>query len=219
MFPLVWMIQDEPDARVASLERMARACGYIRKHDPERPAYTCLCRSQTYHRYGHQTDYMSLDVYPIGRTVITKIADNLEHAQAVVPRVPFWFIGQIWPWKGRPNVTPEQHRCMTYLALTHGARGLMWHSFRDPDWYIPEGNAPLWAAMKTVNSELVELGPFLLKPNVWEKVVGSVHVSMKRVGGDLCVIAVNPSDRACEVAIPVDDMGASRLRVAFEDRY
>ncbi|MCK5804977.1 MAG: hypothetical protein KAI66_19225, partial [Lentisphaeria bacterium] len=121
---LAWMIQDEPDGQFVSLELMARSYAYIRANDPERPAYTCLCRPQMYGRYGSQTDYMSLDVYPIGRSPITQIAKSLERAQNVVPNVPFWFIGQIWPWRGKPNVTPAQHRCMTYLALTHGARGL-----------------------------------------------------------------------------------------------
>lgn len=220
---LAWMIQDEPDGRFVSLELMARSYAYIRANDPERPAYTCLCRPQTYERYGPQTDYMSLDVYPIGRAPILSVADSLERAQEVVPQVPFWFIGQIWPWRGKPNVTPAQHRCMTYLALTHGARGLMWYSFRDPDWYIPDGNPALWETMKTVNTEIIELEPFLLKKNRWEKVIkagdtGAIHVSMKQTNERVCVIAVNPGDEACQAIIPVAGGVTDSVRVAFEDR-
>ena len=220
---LVWMIQDEPDGRFLPVERMARSYSYLRTHDPERPAYTCLCRPQTYGKYGPQTDYMSLDVYPIGRSPITRIADSLERAQRVVPQVPFWFIGQIWPWKGKPNVTPAQHRCMTYLALTHGARGLMWYSFRDPDWYVPEGNPPLWAMMKTVNDELEALEPFLFEPNTREHVVTTgdgdgVHTSLKCVGNRACLIAVNPSDRALQATIPVAEFAGASVDVLFEDR-
>jgi|GEM_PF-1319481 hypothetical protein len=220
---LAWMIQDEPDGRLVPLEEMARSYAYIRANDPERPAYTCLCRPTTYGRYGHQTDYMSLDVYPIGRAPITQIAVSLERAQHVMPRVPFWFIGQIWPWPKKPNVTPAQHRCMTYLALTHGARGLMWYSFRDPGWYIPEGNPPLWDMMRAVNTEVAELEPFLLRPNTWEKAVpvegeDAVHVSLKRTDGRVCVIAVNPADRAHDAVIPLGDVKADTLRVQFEDR-
>lgn len=220
---LAWMIQDEPDGRFVALELMAQSYAYIRANDPQRPAYTCLCRPQTYGRYGHQTDYMSLDVYPIGRAAITSVADSLERAQRVVPRVPFWFIGQIWPWRGKPNVTPAQHRCMTYLALAHGARGLMWYSFRDPNWYIPDANPALWETMKTVNGELIELEPFLLEPNVWETVVaaggtGAVHISLKQTDDRVCVIAVNPGEQECQAVIALGAMAMDSVRVPFENR-
>ena len=58
---------------------------------------------------------------------------------------------------------------MTYLALTFGnVRGLMWYSFRDPDWYLPKSNPEVWAACRKVNRELVALEPVLLGENITE---------------------------------------------------
>jgi hypothetical protein len=200
-----WWIQDEPDGRRADLETMADAYLYVRTQDPLRPAYTCLCVPGSYELYAPQTDIVSIDVYPIGRSPIVRISETLEHAQDVIPNHVHYFIGQIWPWSGGPLVTPEQHRCMTYLALAHGARGLLWYSFRDPNWYIPDNNPELWAEMKLVNDELIELEPALLTPNLGEAVFGegesAVHASARRAGDELFVIATNPGDEAVSAQI------------------
>ncbi len=222
-----WWIQDEPGASAPVVEMMADAYMYIRTHDANRPAYTCLNNPNAYEVSAPQTDIVSADVYPIGRSPLTVIADTLDHARDVIPGHVMYFIGQVWPWPNGPLVTPAQHRCMTYLALAHGARGLFWYSFRDPDWYLPEGNPDLWAEMKRVNDELIALEPALLTANVAQAVVagegGEVHVALKRVGDELTVIAVNPGDEPVSASIDVADMAegadlAPVIEVMFEDR-
>jgi hypothetical protein len=97
-----WWIQDEPDGRRADLETMADAYLYVRTQDPLRPAYTCLCVPGSYELYAPQTDIVSIDVYPIGRSPIVRISETLEHAQDVIPDHVHYFIGQIWPWSNGP---------------------------------------------------------------------------------------------------------------------
>lgn len=222
-----WWIQDEPGASAPVVEMLADAYMYIRTHDPNRPAYTCLNNPNAYEVSAPQTDIVAADVYPIGRGRITTIADTLDHARKVIPGHVMYFIGQVWPWPNGPLVTPAQHRCMTYLALAHGARGLFWYSFRDPNWYLPEDNPELWAEMKRVNDELIALEPALLRPNLEQAVVagegGEVHVALKRVGTELYVIAVNPGEEAVAASIPVTEMaeGVScppEVEVMFEER-
>lgn len=193
-----WWIQDEPDGRRMSTAVLADCYMYIRQSDPNRPAYTCLCVPDSYEQYAPQTDIVSIDVYPIGRGPITGIATTLEHAQDVIPNHVHYFIGQIWSWPNTRLVEPEEHRCMTYLSLAHGARGLFWYSFRDPNWYIPDNNPAVWAEMKRVNDELIVLEPALLTANIGEATFenGAIHASARRAGDELFVIAVNATEEA-----------------------
>ena len=222
-----WWIQDEPSGGAEVIETLADAYMYIRTNDPNRPAYTCLNNPNTYEQFAPQTDIVSADVYPIGRSPLTTIANTLDHGRDVIPDHVRWFIGQIWPWPNSPMVTPAQHRCMTYLALAHGARGLFWYSFRDPNWYIPDNNPELWDELKVVNDELIALEPALLTANVAQAVVagegGEVHVALKRVGDELTVIAVNAGDEPVSASIDVAEMAggadlAPEVEVLFEDR-
>ncbi len=220
-----WWIQDEPDARRMSTDVLADCYMYIRERDPDRPAYTCLCVPDTYETYAPQTDIVSIDVYPIGRSPITAISDTLEHAQDVIPDHVHYFIGQIWSWPNTRLVEPEEHRCMTYLSLAHGARGLFWYSFRDPDWYIPDDNPEVWAEMKRVNDELIELEPALLTPNIGEATFhdGALHACAKRVDDELVVIAVNPTDEAVSGGVVLDAIApgmqcAETAEEIFEER-
>lgn len=225
-----WWIQDEPDGGRMSLELLADSYSFIRTTDPNRPAYTCLNTPSTYREYAPQTDIVSMDVYPIPRTRITRISDTLEHAQAVIPKHVHWFIGQVWSPPNAPRlVAPAEHRCMTYLALAHGARGLFWYSFSErTGWYLPDDNPQVWAATKVVNAELAQLEPVLLTPNLAEHVFepaqgeGEVHTSLKRLGDDIYVFAVNPTREAARVSIDLaqltDANPAAEAQVLFENR-
>ena len=230
---ICWMIMDEPAAHGMSLEVIQRGYGVIRAADPDRPAYMCLCRPEAYATYGMATDVIAIDVYPIreGRDDLSRISQALAVAQRDVPGQTVWFIGQVWSWPGRddPNrrrlVTAAEHRCMSYLALTHGnVRGLMWYSFRDPDWYLPTSNPEVWAAAKQLNHELTVLEPVLLKPNRWEKTIagshdGSIRVAMKEHDGARYLIAVNPNYRPTRVGIPVgNEHRDADAEVVFENR-
>lgn len=222
-----WWMQDEPANEASVIEALADGYLYVRTQDPNRPAYTCINNPNAYEQLAPQTDIVAPDVYPIGRSPLTTISDTLDHAARVIPDHPIWFIGQIWPWPNSPLVTPDQHRCMSYLALAHGARGLFWYSFRDPNWYIPENHPELWAAMQTVNQELIALEPALLTPNTGQTVLeaegGAVHACAKRVGDELTVIAVNPGDAAVSARVPLADLApgvacAPEVPVLFENR-
>jgi len=222
-----WWIQDEPRATVPVIEMIADAYMYIRMQDPSRPAYTCLNNPSTYEELAPQTDIVSADVYPIGRGKITQIADTLDHGRDVIPKHVHYFIGQVWSWPNTRLVEPDEHRCMTYLALAHGARGLFWYSFRDANWYLPDDNPAVWAEMKRVNDELIALEPALLTGNLGQHVFaedgGAVHTAVKRVEDRLYVIAVNPGDEAVSCAIDLELLAPGvacddHAEVMFEDR-
>jgi hypothetical protein len=234
-----WMIMDEPCGHRMPVHEVEQAYALIRELDPDHPAYMCLCpcTPTVYREYGQATDIIAIDVYPVGLQPLTDIAEKLEMAKADAPEQPVWFIGQVWSWPGkvedgalrakdkskRTLVTAAQHRCMTYLALTHdNARGLMWYSFSDPDWYLPDSNPELWAACKRVNDELIALEPVLLEANKWERVVkgeGEVHLCLKEHEDKLYLIGVNPTEKAMPLTFNLaEENPQPEAKVLFEDR-
>ena len=113
---------------------------------------------------------------------------------------------------------------MSYLALTHAdVRGLLWYSFRDPGWYLPDNNPAVWAMCKQVNRELIELEPVLLTNTLWERVqksgTGEVHLAAKKYKNTLYIIATNPTETAATLDIDLRPEGAgAKAREIFEKR-
>ena len=113
---------------------------------------------------------------------------------------------------------------MSYLALTHAdVRGLLWYSFRDPEWYLPESNPAVWAMCKQVNRELIELEPVLLTNNLREEVQktgkGEVHFAAKQYDNTLYLIAANPTEHAAELDVELHSEGIlTEAREIFEKR-
>ncbi len=218
-----WMTMDEPAAHGVSLGQMAAGYATIRALAAH-PAYTCLCRPGAYTDYGRCTDIIAIDVYPVGKSPLTRISDTLEIAKKNVPGHTVWFIGQVWSWPNTRLVTAREHRCMSYLALTHAdVRGLLWYSFRDPGWYLPENNPAVWAMCKQLNQELIELEPALLTNSLWERVQksgkGEIHLAARKYQDTLYILATNPTEAAAELNIDLGIEGAgAKAREIFEKR-
>ncbi|MCD6394565.1 MAG: hypothetical protein J7M40_13805 [Planctomycetes bacterium] len=218
-----WMTMDEPAAHGVGLETMSGAYATIRRL-VDQPAYTCICRPAAYTTYGRCTDIIAVDVYPIGKRPITAIADTLDIAGQNAAGHTIWFIGQVWSWPDTRLVTPREHRCMSYLALTHAdVRGLFWYSFRDPDWYLPENNKGVWQMCGQVNNELIELEPVLLTGSIGEAVcknnAGEVHYALKKLDKTLYLIATNPTEQACNLKVDLSSFGVGdRATDIFEKR-
>src|SRR4030095_711137 len=60
--------------------------------------------------------------------------------------------------------TPRELRCMTYLALIHGANGLIYYYYRDIKMmYDSEAR---WAILKTIGQEVKDLSPVLIASDI-----------------------------------------------------
>jgi hypothetical protein len=208
-----WWLQDEPDGQFDSRNSLAGAYAYLRQQDPDRPAFLCLCEPEKYEYFAAQTDIVAMDIYPIPDRPINTIADGLSHVKEVAPGAIPLFIGQA---DGKMD-DPKKHRCMTYLSIAHGARGLFWYTLRDPNWFIPTDAPELWAEMKKVNDELILLESALLKKNLAEQVFGtlpqSIHTCLKQVDEQFYIIAVNPNGGTIDSTI---DLGMLAPGIAVE---
>jgi hypothetical protein len=154
---------------------------------------------------------MQVDPYPIPRQPLTMVSDWVDTAMAALE--PWQNLTAVLQcgWTHTPfnQPTAEQARCMVYLALIHGAKGIFWYSFRDPGWRLEE--TPLWEHFPAINAETLELSrPVMLgEPAPAVQVTSPedvVHWRAWRHEGKTYLMLANPSEEP--VTATVDPGGA-----------
>ena len=121
---------------------------------------------------------------------------------------------------------------MTYLAIVHGARGILYYCYRGSQYEILD-SPEHWADLKRLAGELRELTPVLLSDDSEEKLglrvtgplgrtdadeMPPVHYLLKEQGETRTLIAVNPADRAVNVTFRGPTAAYLSLNVLFENR-
>ncbi|NOK64045.1 MAG: hypothetical protein GFH27_549409n19 [Chloroflexi bacterium AL-W] len=116
---------------------------------------------------------------------------------------------QAFAWPDERMPTTNEVRNMTYQALTHNVRGVM-YNWHDGDEATPE-QAELWNGLKTITPELQQLAPVLLHGDYTRVDTGkdAVPAAHWEYDGQVYVIAVNTTDTAqiASVALPNDVTG------------
>jgi len=197
---LAWNLGDEPDGGGIPPEEMAARHDRYKAVDADHPTYQVLCVPDTYARYVHCADLIAPDPYPIHQPdsptwpayeawlAARDAAQAYEHPIIAVPQC-FGYANGSWVVP-----SPAQCRNMTYLALAAGAKGLIYYTYADPGFRVPE-HPELWEAMKALRREVAAIEPDLLNGG-WQRLeTGQADVaaaSFSRLGRTL-VIAVNAS--------------------------
>ncbi|MFQ5810880.1 MAG: hypothetical protein ACE5JM_14785, partial [Armatimonadota bacterium] len=133
-----------------------------------------------------------------------------------------WRVGQglSKTGEGRPP-TPDELRCLVYLAVGHGARAI--HSTGDspprrsgvPELFLPRDCPELWAAVVRTNEELGDLAPALLSSagaRRFEAEPAAVHAALIGEGHDQVLIAVNPTAETLELRLRLPSALAAAVR-------
>jgi len=208
---LCWKIIDEPDLRPGMPEQVAEAYITLKAADPAHPIELTLCQPPGFGYWANFCDIMQVDPYPIPRQPLTMVSDWVDTAMAGLE--PWQNLTAVLQsgWTHTPfnQPTPEQTRCMVYLALIHGAKGIFWYSFRDPGWRLEE--TPLWEHFPAINAETLELSrPVMLGEAAPDVKVTSpedvVHWRAWRHEGKVYLMLANPG--AEPVTATVDPGGA-----------
>ena len=110
---------------------------------------------------------------------------------------------------------------MTYLALAHGARGLIYYCYYDLR-VLPQ-YPQMWAWMKSIAAEVKSISPVLLSPDDRGPVLvlpsnAGLHTKLKQQGGRLYLIAVNTARTESAVTFRLGPLPAPRATVLFEHR-
>jgi hypothetical protein len=236
---LAWYLNDELPRTL--LPQLTDYYHRVREADPQHPTFIVLCNRRDFRIFPSTTDILGVDPYPIPHDPITLVSGFMDTANAAVRgSQPVWLVPQAFAWyqynsknpdrghlptpeelkKGRAPTYAEE-RCMTYLGLTHGAKGLIYYCYYDLR-VLPQYRE-MWAGMKKIAAEVKSLTPVLLSPDDPSPVKVSpkrapLHTKLKRVGNQLYLLAVNSGDTPVNVKMKFSQPLEGPVNVLFENR-
>jgi hypothetical protein len=184
----------------------------IRKADPDRPVLLNLGQGVAWDgwygrgvRTNHPEDYVqyikgcdiaSFDIYPASHES-KEIAGNLWYVPLGVDRLRSWGDGRKGVWcciettridNQDLKPTPEQVRSEVWMALIHGAGGIIYFAHEFKPKFIEAGllaDGEMARGVAAINRQVRELAPVLNSPDL--KDVASVNSSEKTVPIDFVV--------------------------------
>ncbi len=227
-----WYLQDEPDLNEMPPETYAELADLLRDEDPARPIYLTVWSPAHYERYVDEADIFAPNPYPIihenpDLNDLRIVGAVLDAARRAAGDRPVWAILQAFHaepvWPRQP--APEELRAMVFIALNHGASGVIYFSWKSGGRPIVE-DEPLYAEILRTNGQLRALRAALLVPP--ER--GSLHeplptedpltwagldYSIRRFGDARLFIVVNPDPKPVEITLPAGELGEGVLKPCF----
>jgi hypothetical protein len=172
----------------------------------------------------YETVVQTIDVsapylYPVPYQPIRSVGEAVARASAASQgKKPLLPILQIFTWTATDRYpTAAELKCMVYLSLIHGARGIGYYSYNHVTGKkgvtFAQDQPELWASLREINAELAQLGPFLLDAvpekaiMLKEKDTGVEMLAVAR-GKERRLLLANPSNEAREVTVDLGGAGA-----------
>jgi hypothetical protein len=132
-------IIDEPQP--PTFERYAKIVAALRAYAPKLQPFSCLIGSSDLEAFARTTKQgvAAFDYYPINSSVRlgdSKVMKNYDHLVAdacsagVKTNTPIWAVVQAHTCGAERVPTPEETRCMTYIALANGCKGIWWFMYQ-----------------------------------------------------------------------------------------
>jgi len=236
---LAWYLNDELSPELEP--KLEDYYHRIANGDPNHPCYIVLCNMPEVKLFPATTDIMGVDRYPVPKVPVTEVSEESEVAKtAVALHKPIWLVPQAFGWyqytsenKDRGHApseaelkegrapTYEESRCMTYLALTHGAKGLIYYCYYDLR-VLPQYQE-MWGWLKSIAAEVKTLSPVLLSPDDRGVATclppnGKIDTRLKQQGGRLYLIAVNTTTEPSQVTFKLGKLRSKQAGVLFEGR-
>ena len=223
----------DPRVRLDNVKELNKIHRFVKKLDPDHLTFL-----QVEHGHGDRekgdwpsdmTPYRNCaDVLEIAarasyhKRIIPDFVKSIEEVKGIIdPSKPFlMMIGSSIP--AAEHRTAEEIRCATYLALMHGATGIIYHMGH-------LGIAPSytrhWSVYPGLSREVAGLFPIISEPqqgSVPEITVipESIDYCVRRYKGKVYLIAVNTSERLVHATFSIADRSliSKRVKVLLENR-
>ena len=231
-----WYLMDEPTIHGASPETMRAAYRAVKKIDRVHPVVTTICRPERTRDYADSTDVIMVDAYPVSISPPFTLAIPIETALAVTGGTkPVWAAvqvhnndlhhlrrgGETAHMISAPRFpTNQEIRCMTYLAIAHGASGILFYAYDGWEYGKAYDNEQRYRGILDLAREIDGLSDrlcadCLLKGSVRGEAGTLVSFIVRgRDEGNAVLIAVNGFDRSSgPVEVPMP--GGEALRVVL----
>jgi hypothetical protein len=165
-----WYLFDEPDLNALSPKSCLELAQLLRAADSTRPIFLSVLSPENYSDYVAACDILAADPYPIRHrepelNELRRVPQWIEAARAAAGRRPVWAVLQaffaepIWP----RNPTPLELRAMAFMALNHGASGILFFSYKSGDRPITQ-QSELFPGVVQLVGEIHALHGALLVP-------------------------------------------------------
>lgn len=108
-------------------------------------------------------------LYPVPYQPVASVGEAVARARAATGgKKPLLPVLQLFAWKPTDRYpTPAELRAMVFLSLVEGAHGIGYYSFGHvtgkPKTTIAEAQPELWQSVQTINREVFEIGPRLVR--------------------------------------------------------
>jgi len=196
---VAWYLNDEtcPDC----LEQLQDAYDLVKLYDPNHPVWSVHWNSNWLLQETHTTDIVGADSYPIPDNPITRVSNVVDHAME--SEKPLWFVPQLFEWPNKRPPTKDEMRAMTYLAVNHGAKGLIYYSYFDIRNDVDYSER--WVAIQDIASEIRRLRHVFMSIDQANEADttcdrGAIDFKLMRDGDSYYLFAVNTA------AVAVDDV-------------
>lgn len=238
---LGWYLMDEPEYQGISPELLSKVGNLVKSIDPLHPTITVTSRPDCFAKYQKAVDILWTDPYPVPYHSVSMVSERVQAAvRAVKNKKPVWAVIQVHDlerWKGHKSLhelrenyrpTPKEIRIMTYLAISSGAKGIIYYwlpheyklSFNT--YHIKKDVPKIWEGLKRIVKELRRLTPILVAKRKSFPVICSedtMNVWTQLFQRDGYVIASNPSNFIDQVKFIFPNIkSAGKVEVLFEDR-
>ena len=172
-----WHLVDEPDLNRITPTDVVQAHRYFKSLRPRKPTALVIYAGYNALDYGHITDVLLLDRYPIPWLPLADFGQQVALARlALGKQKPLFAILQAFDWSYHPALVPGEKnlrpptytelRCMTYCALAQQANGLFYYTFDDGKWKITE-HPETWNAVQNVVKEVHDRLPLFQAQHLW----------------------------------------------------
>ena len=237
---VAWEVVQRPDAKAIHPDVMLALYQILTEVSPTHPVATTLVYPDSMREYARATDIIIPWDLPVPQLPITRIADVVSNArEATGGRKPVWALiqatGNAWATDNTMDDTAEgrlptiaEVRALAYLALVHGADGLMFYAYNiiqsasQRSFRIQRDAPDLWEGIGRLNRELAALAPVVgARPGrvpLPPAADGLVHMTRWPYDDRDFIIAVNTGDLPTVTSFTIPDCPATVLELPFEDR-
>lgn len=218
-------------------EKEAEEFDRIRALDPTRPVMINLGQGvawagwygrgvrtghlEDYPRYAKAADILSFDIYPVTSTD-KDVKGKLELVGLGTRRLRGWAEADqpVWACVEATHIanadvapTPEQTRSIAWMAIAHGATGLIYFSHQFAPRFIEAGilaNEKMAKGVQAINAEITRLAPILNDATLNVEVEGSAAVLAKRHAGQTHLFVVSTKTEPSTVHVQLTGLKGSR---------
>jgi len=191
--------------------------------DPAHITYISGSKEKKIANFINTADAIGVQAYPVGENhSLNWVKNMISIARDAAPKNRL-IIGNVqsfrWYYEGAKVPTFDEIRNMTYQAIWAGAKGIIYYTYYDEEWSLPE-HPDLWLRIKSLVPEMQAISSFLLDGDLKniETGVKNLLAAIWLYQNQSLAVVINTSyERIAEVAITLPE-NVREARQIFPDR-